>query len=79
MIEKITITGKVIFQRAEEDTCVCCKGKHIYSRYVAWNKNIPVHCAFDNDYLEGIVQRFIKNKENKKVKITIEEDLEEKE
>jgi len=64
--------GKVIFQRSEEG-CKCCKGKHIYSQYIKFDEKRKVHPAFDGDYLRGVLHSFIGDKENKKIKITIEE------
>lgn len=65
--------GKVIFQRDEHKDCSCCKGKHVFSTYVEWNKNYEVHPAFENDYLRGLINKFIQDKEGKKIRITIEE------
>jgi len=69
---KIEIVGKVIFHRSEEG-CKCCKGKHIYSQYVKFDSKIKVHPAFEGDYLRGVLHNFITDKENKRIKITMEE------
>lgn len=65
-MEKTEIKGKVVFQRSEDDDdgkCVCCEGKHIFSRYIDWDNNIE---------LRDLIWKFTENKEGKRVKLTIE-------
>lgn len=70
--KKIEVIGKVIFKRSGEG-CECCKGKHIYSQQIKFDEKRKVHPAFQGDYLRGVIHNFIGDKENKNIKITIEE------
>ena len=45
-MNKKIITGKVVFQRSDSDDCICCKGKHVFSTYVEWDRKEKVHVAF---------------------------------
>jgi len=68
---KKVLKGKVVFQRSGSDDCVCCKGKHIFSIYVNWDKNEKVHVCYDNDYFKGILNKFIRDKEGENIIVTI--------
>ena len=72
-MDKKEITGKVIFKRSDTDDCQCCEGKHVYCQYVEFDKTEKVHTAFGDNFLRGVLHKFIGDKEGKKIKITIEE------
>ena len=46
---------------------------HTFIRGDNFGEEGVVHPAFHNDYLRGVIFGFINDKENKKIKITIEE------
>lgn len=57
-----SIEGKIVYQRSESDECVCCEGKHIFSKYI----DADIHSFIREYALTG------EKLEGKTVKISIE-------
>lgn len=63
------INGIITFQRSNESNCICCKGKHVFSRYI---KEKDTDTPLD---VNSLISSCLKdNTENKLIKITVEID-----